>query len=301
MFRSLKRDFKKNHLAYLMILPTIVLVFIFCYVPMGGLVVAFENYRPQTGLFGSKWVGLKHFQEFFGSPHSLTVIKNTILISVYSLLINFPLPIILALMINEIKNKAFKKTVQTITYMPYFISTVVICGIMKAFLAYDGPINEIIKLFGGTASNILNDPAVFPSLIVFSDLWQNLGWNSIIYLAALTSIDTALYEAAKMDGCGKLKQIWHITLPGIIPTMMILLILSIGTLLTANSDKILLLYQPLTYETGDVIGTFIYRRGVKGGDYSFSTAVGLFQSVINFGLVVFANWFSNRTTENSLW
>ena len=301
MLRRLKLDLQRNYQAYLMVLPSIVLIFIFCYSPMYGVLMAFENYRPQLGVLGSEWVGLYHFKDFFTSPHSLNVLRNTVVISVYSLLVGFPFPIILALLLNEVRCQAYKRTVQTISYMPYFISNVVICGMLKSFLAYDGLFNQIGAVFGMAPKSFLSNPALFPSVIVFSDLWQSIGWNSIIYMAALAGIDPDLYEAAHIDGCGRLRQIWHITLPGIVPTMVTLLILSIGGLLSANSDKILLLYSPLTYETGDVIGTFVYRRGIKGGDFSYSTAVSLFQTVINFLLLIFANWFSNKTTETSLW
>ena len=301
MLRRLKLDLQRNYEAYLMVLPSIVLIFIFCYIPMYGVLMAFENYRPQLGVLGSEWVGLYHFKDFFTSPHSLNVLRNTVVISVYSLLVGFPFPIILALLLNEVRCQAYKRTVQTISYMPYFISNVVICGMLKSFLAYDGLFNQIGAVFGMAPKSFLSNPALFPSVIVFSDLWQSIGWNSIIYMAALAGIDPDLYEAAHIDGCGRLRQIWHITLPGIVPTMVTLLILSIGGLLSANSDKILLLYSPLTYETGDVIGTFVYRRGIKGGDFSYSTAVSLFQTVINFLLLIFANWFSNKTTETSLW
>ncbi len=301
MLRRLKLDLQRNYQAYLMAIPSIVLIFIFCYIPMYGILIVFQDYKPQAGILGSEWVGLANFAKFFQSPHALKVVRNTLFISVYSLLVNFPFPIILALLLNEVRSQAFKRTVQTISYMPYFISTVVICGMLKSFMAYDGVINEIIKIFGGEPQSFLSNAALFPSVIVFSDLWQSIGWNSIIYMAALTSIDPDLYEAARMDGCGRLRQMWHITIPGIVPTMTILLILSVGGLLAANSDKILLLYSPLTYETGDVIGTFIYRQGLQGGDYSYSEAVGLFQTVINFLLLIFANWFSNKTTETSLW
>lgn len=301
MLRRLKLDFQRNYQAYLMVLPSIVLIFIFAYIPMYGILMAFENYRPQLGVLGSKWVGLYHFKDFLTSPHSLNVIRNTLFISVYSLLVGFPCPILLALLLNEVRCQAYKRTVQTISYMPYFISNVVICGMIKSFMAYDGVFNQIGAVFGMAPKSFLSDPALFPSVIVFSDLWQSIGWNSIIYMAALAGIDPDLYEAAHIDGCGRLRQMWHITLPGIVPTMVTLLILSIGGLLSANSDKILLLYSPLTYETGDVIGTFIYRRGLQGGDFSYSTAVGLFQTVINFLLLIFANWFSNKTTETSLW
>lgn len=301
MLRRLKLDLQRNYQAYLMVLPSIVLIFIFAYIPMYGILMAFENYRPQLGVLGSKWVGLYHFKDFLTSPHSLNVIRNTLFISVYSLLVGFPCPIILALLLNEVRCQAYKRTVQTISYMPYFISNVVICGMIKSFMSYDGVFNQITAMFGMAPKSFLSDPALFPSVIVFSDLWQCIGWNSIIYMAALAGIDPDLYEAAHIDGCGRLRQMWHITLPGIVPTIITLLILSIGGLLDANSGKILLLYSPLTYETGDVIGTFIYRRGLQGGDFSYSTAVGLFQTVINFLLLIFANWFSNKTTETSLW
>ena len=301
MLRRLKLDLQRNYQAYLMVLPSIVLIFIFAYIPMYGILMAFENYRPQLGVLGSKWVGLYHFKDFLTSPHSLNVIRNTLFISVYSLLVGFPCPILLALLLNEVRCQAYKRTVQTISYMPYFISNVVICGMIKSIMSYDGVFNQITAMFGMAPKSFLSDPALFPSVIVFSDLWQCIGWNSIIYMAALAGIDPDLYEAAHIDGCGRLRQMWHITLPGIVPTIITLLILSIGGLLGANSGKILLLYSPLTYETGDVIGTFIYRRGLQGGDFSYSTAVGLFQTVINFLLLIFANWFSNKTTETSLW
>lgn len=301
MFRRLKLDLKRNYQAYLMILPVIILIFIFSYIPMYGVLMAFQNYRPQLGVLGSEWVGFQHFQDFLTSPHSLNVIRNTLVISIYGLAIGFPAPILLALMLNEVRRPMYKRVVQTISYMPYFISTVVICGMLKSFLAYDGVFNVIGSFFGMAPKNYLSDPALFPSVIVWSDLWQGIGWNSIIYMAALASIDPTLYEAARIDGCNRVRQIWHITLPGIIPTIITLLILSIGGILAANSDKILLLYSPLTYETGDVIGTFVYRRGLKDGDFGYSTAVGLFETLVNFLMLIFANWVSKKTTENSLW
>ena len=301
MLQRLKLDLKRNYQAYLMALPSIVLVFIFCYIPMYGILMAFQNYCPQTGVLGSEWVGLAHFVDFFKSPHSLKVLRNTLMISLYGLVAGFPCPIILAFLLNEVRCRAFKRTVQTISYMPYFISIVVVCGMLKSFLAYDGVFNEVIKLLGGEPLSFLSNPMLFPSVIVLSDIWQDVGWSSIIYLAALTSIDSTLYEAAEIDGCGRLRRMWHVTLPGIAPTITVLMILNIGGLLAANSEKILLLYSPLVYETGDVIGTFIYRRGLKGGDFSYSTAVGLFQTVVNFILLIIANWISQKTTENSLW
>ncbi len=295
------KDLKKYKVAYMMAIPALVLLIVFKYVPMGGLVIAFQKYKPQRGITGSEWVGFKQFIDFFTNYHFPTLLKNTLTISIYSLIASFPTPIILALMLNEVRQARFKKVVQTISYMPYFISTVVICGILRQFLAYDGLFNAVGKLFGAAPVSFLSIPKLFPSIIVWSGVWQGVGWNSIIYMAALASVDMELYEAANIDGCGKLRQVWHITLPCIAPTIITLLILSIGNLLNVSGEKILLLYQPLTYETGDVFATYVYRKGIRGGDYSYSTAVGLAQTIVNFLLVIGANALSRRLTEQSLW
>ena len=295
------KDLKKYKVAYLMAVPAVVLLFIFHYIPIYGLVIAFENYTPVRGISGSEWVGLENFVDFLTNSQFPTLLRNTLHISIYSLLVAFPAPIVLALMLNEVRAQRFKKLVQTITYMPYFISTVVICGILRQFLAYDGLFNAVSSLWGAEAVSFLSVPEYFPSIIVWSGIWQTIGWNSIIYMAALAGIDMELYEAASIDGCGKLKQVWYITLPGILPTMITLLILTLGGLLNVSTDKILLLYTPLTYETGDVFGTYVYRKGIRGGDYSYSTAVGLIQTVCNFVLLVIANTVSRRVTEQSLW
>lgn len=298
---SLLKDLKKYKVAYLMAVPAVVLLFVFKYIPMYGLVIVFENYKPVRGILGSQWVGLKNFADFFGNSNFTILLRNTLVMSLYSLFAGFPAPIILALLLNEVRAPRFKKTVQTITYMPYFISTVVICGILRQFLSFDGLFNALGALTGKSPVSYLSEPKLFPSIIVWSGIWQTIGWNSIIYMAALAAVDVELYEAASIDGCGKLRQIWHITLPGIVPTIITLLILSIGGLLNVATDKILLLYTPLTYETGDVFGTYVYRKGIRGGDYSYSTAVGLVQTVVNFGLLVFSNFVSKRVTEQSLW
>lgn len=295
------KDLKKYKTAYLMAVPAVVLLFIFHYIPIYGLLIAFQNYKPARGISGSTWVGLKNFTDFLTNSQFSTLLRNTLQISVYSLLAGFPAPILLALMLNEVRCARFKKAVQTITYMPYFISTVVICGILRQFLAYDGLLNAVSALWGAKAVSLLSVPAYFPSIIVWSGIWQTIGWNSIIYMAALAGIDMELYEAASIDGCGKLKQVWYITLPGILPTMITLLILTLGGLFNVSTDKILLLYSPLTYETGDVFGTYVYRKGIRGGDYSYSTAVGLVQTLCNFLLLVIANGISKRVTEQSLW
>lgn len=295
------KDLKKYKVAYLMAVPAVVLLFIFHYVPIYGLIIVFQNFKPVRGITGSEWVGLENFVDFLTNSQFPTLLRNTLHISIYSLLVGFPAPIVLALMLNEVRAQRFKKVVQTITYMPYFISTVVICGILRQFLAYDGLFNAVSSLWGADPVSFLSVPEYFPSIIVWSGIWQTIGWNSIIYMAALAGIDMELYEAASIDGCGKLKQVWYITLPGILPTMITLLILTLGGLLSVSTDKILLLYTPLTYETGDVFGTYVYRKGIRGGDYSYSTAVGLIQTVCNFVLLVIANTVSRRVTEQSLW
>lgn len=300
--RTLREDLKSNYQVYIMILPAIILLFIFSYIPMYGIIIAFKNYRPKLGFLGSPWIGFQHFVNFYESAFFWRLIRNTFLLSIYSLLFGFPLSIMLALLINEVKNKTFKRTVQTISYMPYFISTVVICGMIKAYLSQDGFISQIVSYITGNAPyNLLGDPKHFRTIFVVSDLWQSIGWNSIIYLAALSGVDQELYESAWIDGAGRLRQLWHITLPGIAPTIVILLILSVGSLLSVNDAKILLLYTPMTYETADVIGTYVYRRGLIQSDYSFATAVGLMNTLVNLLLLVFANWFSRVTTEHSLW
>jgi putative aldouronate transport system permease protein len=295
------KDFKRNSVAYLLILPALILLFVFSYIPMYGILIAFQKYRPTAGILGSPWVGLAHFKAFFHLANAWQLFRNTLMIGVKGLLLGFPAPILFAILLNEVRNGMFKRLSQTISYMPYFISLVVVCGMLKSFLAYDGLVNAVVIFFGGKPEAFLSNPSYFQNIVVFSSLWQALGWNSIIYLSALSGIDQQLYEAADMDGCGRLRKIWHVTLPGLLPTIMVLFILSIGGLLATDSSKILLLYTPLTYETGDVIGTYIYRKGIMGGDYSFSTAIDLFQTSINFVLLIVANTVSKRFSDNSIW
>ena len=298
---KLKRDLRQHWLAYLMVIPAIGLLFVFHYIPIYGIVIAFKNYKPRLGIMGSEWVGLEHFIKFFTGAHFPMLLKNTLTISIYSMVCGFPAPIILALLLNEVRHAPYKKVVQTISYMPYVISTVVICGMLKSFLAYDGLAGLIMNALGIEGSSLLSNPKAFPSIIVWSGIWQGIGWDSIIYMAALSAIDQQLYEAARIDGCGRFRQAIHVTLPGIIPTIIILLILSLGSLLSVSTDKILLLYTPLTYETGDVFGTYTYRLGIRGGKYDFTAAVGLAETVVNFLLVIFFNWVSKKTTDQSLW
>ena len=298
----IKRDFAKHWPIYLMVLPAIVYYVMWCYGPMYGILIAFNDYKAKGGILGSQWVGLQWYRDFFRSAYAWRTIRNTLLISFYNLLFGFPAPIILALMLNEMRSIKFKRVVQTITYMPYFISLVVMCGILKDFCATTGLFGAIQQLFGVESPvNLLGDAKYFRTVYVGSEIWQRLGWDSIIYLSALAGIDQEQYEAATIDGAGKFKQVLHVTLPGILPTISILLILRIGALMGVGYEKIILLYNGLTYETADVVSTFVYRKGIEDANFSFSTAVNLFNSVINFLLVVFANKMSAILTENSLW
>lgn len=298
---SLIKDLRRHWAAYLMLIPAVVLLFIFSYIPMYGIVIAFKNYKPQLGIWGSPWVGLEHFAKFFTSAHFPVLLRNTLSISVYSLLAGYPCSIILALLLNEVRCAKYKKVVQTISYMPYFISSVVVCGMLKSFLSYDGMFNALNNLMGREPISFLSEPKYFQHIIVWAGVWQGMGWNSIIYMAALSAIDTQLYEAARIDGCGRLRQAWHVTIPGIMPTVIMLLIMSVGSILTVGTDNILLLYNPMTYETGDVFGTYTYRLGIRGGQYDYTAAVGLAETVVGFIMIIIVNWISRKTTEQSLW
>lgn len=295
------RDFKTNKAIYLMLTPVILYYLIFHYKPMYGAIIAFKDFTPSKGIMGSPWVGFKHFQEFFTDYYFMRILKNTLIISINSLIFSFPAPIILALLLNELKSKWFSRTVQTISYMPHFISMVVICGILKQFTMDDGIITYIFSLFGFEKVTMLSQPQLFVPIYVGSGIWQEIGWGAIIYLAALTGIDQEQYEAAKIDGANRWKQTLHVTLPGIAPTIIILLILRMGSILSVGFEKIILLYNPSIYETADVISTYVYRKGLLEFNWSFSSAVGLFNSVINFILIILANWMSKKVNETSLW
>ncbi|NLY61384.1 MAG: sugar ABC transporter permease [Clostridiales bacterium] len=296
-----RRDFKKNKYIYLMVLPVIAFFIIFSYWPMYGVIIAFKDYSPGKGIFGSDWIGLKNFTDFFSSYYVGRLIRNTILINIYDLIWGFPAPIVLALLINEINSRVFKRTIQTISYLPHFISLVVVCGIIIDFTATDGLITTILSYFGVKPTNLLMRPELFRTIYVSSGIWQGVGWGSIIYLAALSAINPNLYEAAMIDGAGRWRQTIHITLPSIAPTIIILLILRLGSMMSVGYEKIILLYNSSTYETADVISSFVYRKGLQESNYSYSTAVGLFNSVINFVLIIVANFISRRVSETSLW
>lgn len=300
-FEKVRVDFVKYRYLYLMILPVLVFYILFHYMPMLGAVIAFKNFVPTLGIWDSPWVGFKHFNDFLSSYNFWRVFRNTILINVYELVFGFPAPIILALLLNEVKNTYFKRTIQTVTYLPHFISLVVICGMIIDFAATDGIINQFIKFFGGVKSPLLQKPEYFRTIFVASGIWQGVGWGSIIYLAALSGIDPSQYEAALIDGAGRFKQALHVTIPGIMPTVIILLILRLGHMMNVGFEKVILLYNPATYETADVISSLVYRRGLFEQSWSYGSAVGIFNSLINFTLIILANKISRKLNETSLW
>jgi len=290
-------DMKRNKELYLLMLPVLAFYFIFQYMPMYGALIAFQNFRPALGMRGSEWVGFTHFTDFFDSVFFNRVVWNTIRISLLRLLFEFPAPIFLALLINEVRHKYFARTVQTITYMPFFIAMVVVAGLIHTFVGADGLVTQFLGIFGVANRNLLNVQSYFLPILIISDIWQSIGWGSIIYLAALQGIDQEQYEAAAIDGAGRFKQTLHVTIPGIAPTIIILLILRMGTMMSVGMEKILLLYNPMTWEVSDVIGTFVYRRGLLDQQFSFATAVGLFNSVINVMFLVCANFLARKASS----
>ena len=296
-----RKDFRRNWSLYLLVLPVLIFYALFMYKPMYGASIAFMDYKPAKGIAGSEWVGLENFIRFFTGPYFGRLLRNTLLLSVYNIIWGFPAPIILALLLNEVKNKAFKRTAQTITYLPHFISLVVACGMISDFCLTTGLFNDIITFFGGEAQPLLQNPAYFRTIYVASGIWQEVGWGSIIYLSALSSVDSQLYEAAAIDGANRWKQTLHVTLPGIMPTIIIMLILRMGSLMSMGYEKTILLYNPSTYDTADIISSYVYRSGLIQQDWSYSTAIDLFNSVINCILLVVTNQISKRTTESSLW
>ncbi|MBR4442231.1 MAG: sugar ABC transporter permease [Clostridia bacterium] len=302
VWEIIKRDFEKHWPVYLMVLPVLAFYIIWCYGPMYGIIIAFNDYKPKKGFLGSPWVGLDWYREFFRGPFAWRTIRNTLLISIYNMLIGFPAPIVLALMLNEMRSIAYKRVVQTITYIPHFISLVVMSGLLIDFLSSDGVITTVLsKVFGLPSKNYLGYAQYFRTVYIGSEIWQHLGWDSIIYLSALSAVDQELYEAARIDGAGRLKQTWHVTLPGIAPTITILLILRIGQLLSVGYEKIILIYNASIYETADVISTYVYRVGITDSKFSRSTAINTLNSAVNFLLVVMANKVSSMLSETSLW
>ncbi|MCK9252046.1 MAG: ABC transporter permease subunit [Clostridiales bacterium] len=297
----LHKDLRKNYDAYLLILPALLFYILFCYKPMAGAVIAFKDYIPAKGIWGSPWAGLKHFEAFFGSYYFQRLLLNTVVISLVSLVIGFPAPIVFALLLNEVRNMKFKRTVQTITYMPHFISLVVVCSLIRIFTMDTGVIVQLLALFGFEPVSLLTKSRYFVPVYVLSDIWQHIGWGSILYLSALSSIDPTHYEAAVIDGAGRWKQTLHVTLPGISSTIIIMFILRAGSIMNVGFEKIILLYNEGIYETSDVISTFVYRKGLEQFQWSYSGAVGLFNSIINFVIVIIVNKISRRVSETSLW
>lgn len=297
-----KLIYRDRHLL-VMCIPLVLFFFVFSYLPMVGMYLAFVNYKPALGITGSPFVGLENFMKVFRNPFFPRLMRNTFLIGLYTLLWSFPIPIIFALAVNEIRNKKFQKVVQTISYMPYFISIVVIVGLLSNFLSpTTGVINHLYSMITGKDPiSFMTDPKYFRFLYVGSNVWQTFGWNSIIYLAALAGVDLALYESARVDGANRFQQMLHITLPSIMPTIVIMLVLNMGNVMSVGFEKIILMYSPSTYEVADVISTYTYRRGIVQADYSFGTAIGLFNSVINMIFIIGANWFSKKFSETSLW
>ncbi|HIT84512.1 MAG TPA: sugar ABC transporter permease [Candidatus Ornithomonoglobus intestinigallinarum] len=298
---AIKKDFRKNHTIYFLLIPLFIYYILFCYGPMYGAVIAFKRYSPALGIMGSEWVGFRYFEQFLTSDYFWKIMRNTILIALYSIIFCFPAPILLALLLNEVRVTWYKKTVQTLTYLPHFISMVIICGLIRNFVASDGLIGQICKLLGGTPENLLMKQEYFRAIYIISDIWQSIGWNSIIFLAALAGVDQELYDAAVVDGAGRLKQTLHVTLPAIMPTIIVMLILRVGGILSVNGEKVILLYNELIFDTADVIGSFTYRKGLVEQNYSYSAAVGLLMSVVNFFFVTMANKISKKAGGYNLW
>lgn len=284
-----------------MLLPIIAYYLIFCYYPMYGAQIAFRDFTPRKGIWGSEWVGLKHFKRFFDSVYCERLIRNTLSINVKNLIFGFPAPIILALMLNEVRNEKFKRVIQTTSYLPHFISTVVIAGMILQFTSSEGFVTQFLILLGYKGGNLLYQPNMFQPIYVLSGIWQEVGWGSIVYIAALAGIDAELYEAARIDGAGRWKQMLYITLPGIVPTMVTMFILRLGNIMSLGAEKIILLYNESIYEKADVISSYVYRIGLQQQSYSFSSAVGLFNSIINMLLVLSANKISKKVFGVGLW
>lgn len=296
----IRKRLKESWQWYLLLLPGLAYLLIFAYGPMYGLLMAFQNFRATKGIMGSDWVGLKHFIRFFEYPRFWSMIKNTLSITLYSLA-TFPCPIIFALLLNEVKQVKFKKAAQMITYMPHFLSEVVVCSLVLLFLdRTSGPINNLIALLGGTRTSFITNPNAFSTIYVLSGLWQGIGWSSILYISALSSISQEEVEAARIDGASRLQVLWHINIPGILPTIIINLLMQMGRLMSVGYSKILLLQNDLNLEVSSVISTYTYQIGIVGGQYSYSTAIGLFNNLVNITVLIIANTITKKVTETSL-
>lgn len=301
--KNLRGRIWKYRYLYLLALPGLLYFIIFRYVPMYGVVIAFQDFSINKGIWGSEWVGLEQFRKLFQGLSFASVFKNTVIISLYKLILGFPAPIILALLLNEVKNQRFKKVTQTIVYLPHFISWVILAGLISMFLHPDsGLINEVVKLFNdGKGIDFLVSKKYFRSILVISDIYKGIGWGSIVYIAAISAIDSTIYEAAMVDGANRLKQMWYITLPELKSTIIVMFILNMGGILNAGFEQILLLYNPRVYEVADIIDTYVYRNGIMSSNYSLSTAAGLFKSVISMGLIIITNKIAHMMEEDGLW
>lgn len=298
----LRETFLRDKYLWLMLIVPIAYFIIFHYIPMFGLIIGFQDYNPVKGIFGSEFVGLKYFIQFFNNPSCIKIIFNTFYLSFLTLIFGFPAPILIALLLNECRSQKFKKDIQTITYMPYFISTVVIVGMLVNFFSpTTGVVNIVIKMLGGQPINFLGEMKWFRPLYVGSNVWQFAGWTSIIYLSALSAIDPSLYESAIIDGASRWKMLTRITLPLLAPTIVIMFILRMGSLMSIGFEKINLMYSPAIYDVADVISTYVYRRGLLNTEYGFGTAVGLFNSFVNTALLVFFNYLSRKISDTTLW
>lgn len=299
-YNKLAKSFKRYYWLYIFLIPTLLYYLIWHYVPMGGVVVAFERYTGAKSILESDWVGIKWFEDFFTSHFASRTIGNTVILSLLSLA-TFPIPIVLALIINEIRNERYKRFAQTVMYAPHFISMVVLVSMLNIFFDPDfGFINNIIELFGGTPRNFIGESASFRPLYIWSGVWQSTGWNCIIYVSALSGVDASLHEAATLDGASKMQRILHVNLPTIAPTIIIMLIMRVGNIMSVGADKVLLMMNDLNTETSEIIGTYVYSRGLLGGDFSYATAVGLFTNVINLIMLLTVNKISSKVSETSL-
>ncbi|MCC2593745.1 ABC transporter permease subunit [Tessaracoccus sp. OS52] len=299
--RSWRRAFAKDWRLYTLLVAPVVFLLVFRYVPMAGNVIAFRRYRPGGSMFGDEWVGLHYIELFISDPTFWRVFMNTLIIGGLSLVIVFPLPIILALMLNELRSVRFKRVAQSISYLPHFMSVVIVAGVVLQLTSARGSINQLLTAVGSDPIPFMQLSEWFRTIYIGSEIWQTVGWGTILYLAALSTIDPQLYEAARIDGAGRWRQTWHVTLPGIRPTMIVLLILNIGTFMAVGFEKVLLLYNPLLYPTADVIATYLYRVGIFSSQFSYAAAIGLFEALIGLTLILGANWISRKTVGTSLW
>ena len=297
------REVSKYKQLYTLMIPGMLLILIFAYIPMMGIVIAFKDYTFVGGIFGSEWVGLKHFRKIFSDPYFYTVLRNTLVISLYKLFFNFVTPVAFAILLNEIKNRRYKKIVQTASYLPYFISWIVLSGIISSVFSLDGAVNAVVQFFGGTPKSFMTDKSIFRGIIIGTEMWKSFGWNAIVYLAAISGIDPTLYEAATVDGASRFKRIFHITIPAIMPVICIMLILNSASILNAGFDQVFNLYNDSVMEIADIIDTYVYRKGIEELQYSYSTSIGLFKSVICMLLMLISNTAVRKMggEEYALW